>query len=240
LALDIATDGAVERGHIVVLEDFRLRRTFATILGADLADEQDPLLAGVVRSGNSFVGDTLFLGDEYRNELLALFSPELPDSAEEQAIRDFFEQLAHRVTVLVHRDALQDELPLIKRIIALETPAHISARLLPASDSFIVGVAALVGVDSYLGRKPQPRPASINRSWIGVRDRVMRLPALDPRLEGGSAPRNRLAPRAAVSGPALIEGGANFQLDASGSQAAPGRAITHYIWRLVDPNTLGE
>jgi phage tail-like protein len=240
LALDIATDGAVERGHIVVLEDFRLRRTFATILGADLADEQDPLLAGVVRSGNSFVGDTLFLGDEHRNEFLALFSPELPDSAGEQAIRNFFEQLAHRVTVLVHRDALQDELPLIRRIMGLETPAHIVARILPASDSFIVGVAALVGVDSYLGRKPQPRPASINRSLIGVRDRVMRLPALDPRLEGGVAPRNRLPPRAVANGPVEAEIGTSFNLDARGSQAAPGRAIKRYIWRYVDPNNLEE
>ena len=72
LALDIATGGAVRGGEVVILEDFRLRRTFATILGADLADEEDPLLAGIVESGNSYVGDTLFLGDESRAEFLAL------------------------------------------------------------------------------------------------------------------------------------------------------------------------
>ena len=53
-ALDLATGGAVQGGEIVILEDYRLRRTFATILGADLADERDPLTAGLAVSGNFF------------------------------------------------------------------------------------------------------------------------------------------------------------------------------------------
>ena len=46
LALDVATGGGVRGGEIVLLEHFRLRRLLATLLGVDLAEENDPLLPG--------------------------------------------------------------------------------------------------------------------------------------------------------------------------------------------------
>ena len=52
--LDVVTDDGVRRGELVIVEQFRLRRTLATILGADLADEDDPLTRGVAISGNSY------------------------------------------------------------------------------------------------------------------------------------------------------------------------------------------
>ncbi len=104
LALDALTCGAVSEGGLVIVEEFRLRRTFSTILGVNLNDEDDPLLPGLHRSGNSFVGDTLFLGDANNKEFLALFGEDLPQTpAEEAAVEQFLEQLAHRVTVLVHQ-----------------------------------------------------------------------------------------------------------------------------------------
>lgn len=188
LALDVVTGGAVRGGELVVLEDFKLRRTFATILGADLADEQDPLTQGLVISGNSYVGDTLFLGDEAaeaRKEFLALFRDDLPKHAhEERAIAAFFDRLAHRVTVLVHQDVEPQDFKLIRRVVELESPAHVVTRIFPATYPFLVGMAALVGVDTYLRSEPPPRPVTLDSSRLGERDYLLRPASLDPRLSG--------------------------------------------------------
>src|SRR5690606_23355748 len=46
LALDIASDGGLQRGEIVLVENFRLRRTMATILGVSMDDAEHPLTLG--------------------------------------------------------------------------------------------------------------------------------------------------------------------------------------------------
>ena len=181
-ALDIATNDGVSSGEIVVLEDFRLRRTFATILGADLADETDPLLQGLAVSGNSIVGDSLFLGDDIHSEFLALFSADLPNPEEATAIATFFDELAFRVTVLVHQTVTPQDLSLIRRIVEQETPAHLLTRVLAASQPFLVGMASLVGVDTYLAPNPTPNPVRLDQSYLGERDLILRPPSLDPRL----------------------------------------------------------
>ncbi len=203
LAIDIVTGGAVEGGEVLILEGWRLRRSFATILGADLSDEHDPLLVGVVQSGNSIVGDSLILGDEFRREFLALFEAALPSrprgSTREEWVQwiherfidpgvvdTFFDQLAYRITVLVHDDLDPDLERLLHRILELEAPAHIEWEVAKATHPFMVGLASLVGVDTYL-RAPTPAPGiHVDRSRIGSRGFLTRLPALDPRLEGSS------------------------------------------------------
>jgi hypothetical protein len=186
LALDALTEGAVARGGIVIVEDFRLRRTFSTILGVDLAVEDDPLLPGLHRSGNSYVGDTLFLGDERRKEFLALFGEGVPaTAAEEAAVERFFDELAHRVTVLVHQDFDARELGLVQRVADQETPAHVSVSVKMASYPLMVGVASLVGIDTYLGPPPKPQPMRVGRSALGSKNLLERPPSLDPRLLAG-------------------------------------------------------
>ncbi|MGK3998402.1 phage tail protein [Sorangium sp. So ce1024] len=186
LALELTTDGGVSRGDLVIVEDFRLRRTFATLLGVDLTDEADPLTGGISFTGSSFVGDSLILGEESRRELLALFDADgRLDRRDEERVAAFFERLAFRVTVLVHRELGDELFRLVERVLSLEAPAHIEARAVVAPHPFVVGLASLVGVDSYLRRKPRPGPVQIDRSRIGERDVVQRPPSLDPRLEGG-------------------------------------------------------
>lgn len=186
LALDTATEDAVGRGRIVILEDYRLRRVFATILGADLADEQDPLLMGMVSSGNSFVGNSLFLGEQAEAEFLALFDAGLAKTPREQAaVRNLFERLAHRVTILVHPSLSEQTVGLVQRIVSLETPAHIQTRVLAGSTALLVGLSSLVGIDTHVGERPHKRGARLGRSRLGEGDFIQGSGSLDPRLEGG-------------------------------------------------------
>ncbi len=194
MALDAATGGEVARGGLVIVEDFRLRRTFATILGADLGRHEDPLLLGFIESGNSFVGPTLFLGEgdigelseEQQTELAALFfKPEEESEEREADIAALFDRLAYRVTVLVHSDIDQHELGFIRRVVELETPAHVRARILRAPQPLIVRLYALVGVDTYLRPRPGIDPVRVGGTRLGEKDHIVGLPSLDPRLEQG-------------------------------------------------------
>lgn len=237
LALELATEGGVSGGEIVVLEDYRLRRTFATIIGANLDDADDPLTLGGIDSGNSYVGDTLFIGDEQRREFLALFSADLDvTAAEEAAIDAFFDKLAFRVTILVHRNDQTQDLGAIQRIAEREVPAHVQFRILPTSAPLLVGITSLVGVDTYLMSRPLPRPARIDGSYVGRGDYVMGPATLDPRLEGIGSGRPELPGQKPVArADDLNTGyGADFTLDGSGSEAAPGRTLTSYHWAFIN------
>jgi len=254
LALDVATGGGVRAGALVVIEDFRLRRILATLLGVDLADEHDPLLPGLQVSGNSVVGDTLFVGDAgqaERAELLALFTEAQASDAEDAAVLAFDARLAHRATVLVHAATLLDggsadggddstdlaqALALVRRIARLEAPAHVDLRVVTASWPLLVGVASLVGVDTVLGPPRLPQPVQLQRSVLGGGDRLVVQPLLDPRLSG--APPGA-APPLADAGPDRVQAStATLRLDASASRAAPGRHLTEYRWRWLPPEDL--
>jgi len=184
LALDLLTDNKVSRGDIVLLEDFRLRRTFATILGADFSTQNDPLLMADIPNANSYVGETLFLGEEEKKEFLALYARDLPlDTDEEEAVAAFYARLSNRLTVLVHRDTGEDTLKLIRRTVRMETPAHIEYRVLAVSKPLIIGLYSLLGVDTYLQREPERRTARVGHSYVGRYDFIRKLPVLDERLE---------------------------------------------------------
>lgn len=223
IALDAATGGAVAGGGIVVLEDFRLRRLAATILGADLADEHDPLFDGLVASGNSIVGDTLFLGDAERVELAALFAPETdkPDTfSRKAAVLAFYDQLAHRATVLVQADVDPPTLGLIRRVAENLSPAHVAVQVQRVSTPLIVGLAALVGIDTRLHAKPGLPLARLEVTAMGY-TRVAHSLTLG---------RPNEAPIADAGPRRQVELGASFVLSGARSRAGPGRRIASYRW----------
>lgn len=188
IALDAATGGGVSQGRIVVVEDYWFRRTFATILGLDLDRPYDPLFGGPVTTGNSKVGRTLFLGEQSQREFFALFDADIPlANADQQAVEQFFESLAHRATVIVHETVRDDEWNVITHIAAQEAPAHLELRVRRASRDFMIGLASLVGVDTYLRPEPPPEPVEIEKSSVGTGPLLLRPVSLDPRMEGTSA-----------------------------------------------------
>jgi phage tail-like protein len=239
LALEIATQGSVSGGEIVIVEDFRLRRTFASIIGADLVIEDDPLTAGGSVNTNAFVGDTLFIGDENEAEFLALFGAGLAVNLTEQKDIDaFFDKLAHRLTVLVHDDIHPQNLGLIKRVTREQSPAHVEAKVLSASSKFLVGLSSLVGVDSYLAHRPKPGSARVGETRLGKNDFITGQAALDNRLQGLGAglPLSEDQIPLALATDASVELSDEVTLDGSQSRAFGGRHVTQFNWEYKPKN----
>ena len=221
------TGGGVTRGDIVVVEGFRLRRTFATILGADLADEADPLTLGMATSGNSHVGDTLILGDAARDELLALYAPEI-DAArgDRDAVAAFYARLAWRVLVLVRGVDDRAELRRLADVVAESVPAHVEPQVHQARSPLIVGAASLVGIDTYLA-EPEPfQRVKLGETALGAGDFVAGTGMLDPRADG-PVPSS---PVAAAQGPHSVWVGNAFTLSALASKPGGGGPINRYVW----------
>lgn len=196
LALDIATGGAVARGQVVVVENFRLRRTFATILGLDLDDRDHPLTLGTGLSGNSIVGDSLILSDAKVRTFLALLAPELgadtalteeevaalPEGQQKtdiQTVRAFFDRYSHRVSVLLHGPARRDR-GLVEEVLAEELPAHLTWRIVETDHPFVLGLSPLLAVDTYLTVTPPAKRVALNNTYLGREGVLKNPPALAP------------------------------------------------------------
>ena len=232
-ALDVATNGLCQRGAVIVIEDFRLRHIFATILGADLSIQDDPLLPGYSGSSNSIVGDTLFLGDPMDKDFLALFTAAIDTPAEKQTVLNFYDQLAHRVTVFVHDQVETVDLKLVQMIVEQEKPAHVMATILRAAQPLMVGLASLLGVNTYLIPEPPRGTATIDGSQIGRYDVITHVPSLDPRLEAGLSAGQWDSPVARLQAPPAVAVGQPIPLDGSASTAPSGTTLNAFNWKWV-------
>ena len=125
---------------------------------------------------------------------------------------------------------------MIRRVVELETPAHVEARVLAVSTPLLVGLSALVSVDTYLRERPAKQPVKIGGSYIGRRDFIQGIGSLDPRLEAAGASEVKPGMRRpeAYAADVQAEFGQSFTLDAGGSQAFDGREIASYNWKLED------
>ena len=183
LAMDIATDGAVAAGKIVVLENFRFRRTLATILGVSFDDEHHPLTLGSGQSGNSIVGDSLILTKKGAREFLALLSPNSYSDESKEAfdddkklVDDFFEKYAHTITILLHGDASRWRAN-VDEVMHNHAPAHLKWKIKATDHPFILGLAPLLQVDTYLEKAPLPKRVILNQTLLGREGLIKNEPA---------------------------------------------------------------
>ena len=176
LALDILTDGAVTRGHIVPVENYRLRRTMATILGLDVDDRDHPLTLGSGQSGNSIVGPTLILSEDHARDFLALFAPELAESTgDAAAVEAFFDRYSHRLSMVVHGPtrALIDT---IEQAMPDHVPAGMQWKLLETDRPFVLGLSPLLGIDTLLEASPAWRAVVLGDTFLG-REGILQSPS---------------------------------------------------------------
>ncbi len=247
---DLLEGGAVSGGELVAVEHWRLRRTWAAILGAELMDREDPLVAGLVRSGNSLVGDSLLLGDPANADFLALYrsifdTPRIgrndPRGTRVQTLREaarthLYDDLAHRATVLVHQQVTPQDLGLVRRVAALQAPAHVKVDVVVSPWPFLCAVASLVGIDTYLLAGEVRRTMTVGRSRLGTTDVLGTGATLDARSHVFDFPEPA-RPRADLQGPAAAPVAGSVTLDASRSRAGEGHHLVAYRWRLTDRPT---
>ncbi len=165
-ALDIATDGGVQRGQVVVVENFRLRRTMATVLGIDMDDRDHPLTLGTGMSGNSIVGDTLVLSEEDAREFLALFAPAEGGETDEAIVAAFFERYGHQLSILLH-GAARAQRDVVEEALDDHLPAHLEWRVIETDHPFVLGLAPLLAVDTFVETAVAPRVVVLDDTYLG-------------------------------------------------------------------------
>ena len=138
----------------------------------------------------------------------------------ETAVHAFYDQLAHRATVLVQADVDPPTLGLICRVAENLSPAHVAVQVQRVSTPLIVGLAALVGIDTRLQPKPGLPLARLEVTAMGY-TRVAR---------GLTLGRPNEAPIADAGPRRQVDLGTSFVLSGARSRAGLGRSISSYRW----------
>jgi hypothetical protein len=97
----------------------------------------------------------------------------------------------------------------------------------------MIGLASLLGVNTYLAPQPQRQTATLGVSDVGRYDVVTNAASLDPRMENASTYEAYPKPVARINVPAAVSPGTVIVLDGRASNAPAGAMITSYQWTLL-------
>jgi hypothetical protein len=89
--------------------------------------------------------------------------------------------------VFIHNQLQQVDVNLIRQIVEVEKPAHIAASIQIATQPFLIGIASLVGANTFLAPAQPANPVVVDSSHVGRYDIIQHAPSLDPRWENGQA-----------------------------------------------------
>jgi hypothetical protein len=106
-----------------------------------------------------------------------------------------------------------------------------------ATQPFMIGLASLLGINTYLAPEAPRNPITVDVSDVGRYDVVTQIPSLDPRMDNGQVAAEFTAPVAIITAPAAVSAESVIALNGAASAAPPGTSITSYRWTLVQPKS---
>jgi hypothetical protein len=121
-----------------------------------------------------------------------------------------------------------------------EVPAHVELKVIQASYPFLVGMASLVGVDTYLAPQKPIAPVNIGRSRLGRENILQGVAAFTSKYAGNyesvspGIPGLQSEPPIARLMSSDIAYGENIILDGSRSEASGKLQVKKYLWSFLE------
>jgi hypothetical protein len=84
------------------------------------------------------------------------------------------------VSVLLHGRARRER-ALVDEVLAEQMPAHVQWRVLETDHPFVLGLAPLLEVDTYLEVRPPPRRVTLDDTYLSKEGLLQNPTALSPR-----------------------------------------------------------